>query len=173
MSYDIPVVLQCAQLIADSEPPIRFIVVGEGPFRRQVEEAAARLPNLSYLGRLLPDDLIPVYGQCDIGLMAYSSRSNVDMPDKIYDYTAAGLALVNSLRGEASDHIEGSGAGVLYEAGDATSLAAAIMSLASDRTKMGSARAASADLAARFDLRVQVEGLASLLELIRTAKNDL
>ena len=48
------------------------------------------------------------------------------MPDKIYDYTAAGLPVVNSLLGEVSGIIRKNGIGLQYKAGDADDLLRAL-----------------------------------------------
>lgn len=88
--------------------------------------ADKELDNLTYVGKLLPKDLIPIYGKCDIGLSTYSEGSNVDMCDKFYDYTAAGLAIINSLKGEIFEHIVKEKIGVNYEANNVNSLMEAL-----------------------------------------------
>ena len=76
--------------------------------------------------------MIPIYEYCDIGLATYTAGSNVDMPDKFYYYTAAKLAVINSLTGEIAEHNENEKLGVNYIPGDLDSLYNAIKSVSID-----------------------------------------
>lgn len=126
-SYDIGGIIECAKRCENlGYHDLRFIIAGSGPFEDEVRTAEQKLNNLTYVGKLLPKDLIPIYGKCDIGLSTYSAGSNVDMCDKFYDYTAAGLAIINSLKGEISEHITEEKLGVNYEANNADSFMAAL-----------------------------------------------
>ena len=125
-SYDIKSIIEAADYFDKNGENFKFIIAGSGPFEGEVTDAEKRLNNLIYVGKLLPEELIPIYGKCDIGLSTYSAGSNVDMCDKFYDYTAAGLAVVNSLTGEVSEHIEQRGLGKNYIANDADSFIKAL-----------------------------------------------
>lgn len=115
-SYDIQGIIESAKrLNEEGIKEFKIIIAGSGPLEEIVKNADENLDNLIYIGKLLPSELIPIYGKCDIGLSAYSSGSNVDMCDKFYDYTAAGLAIVNSLKGEVSEHISEKGLGKNYD----------------------------------------------------------
>lgn len=115
-SYDIPALIKCAKKCGKAGKKIRFIVAGTGDFAEDCRSAG--LENFTYLG-YVDNNLLPsLYAKCDVGLSIYSEFSTVDMPDKFYDYTAAGLAIVNSLNGEVKDHIESNKLGVQYQAGD-------------------------------------------------------
>ena len=58
-----------------------------------------------YLGKLKPESLSYLYNKSDVGLSIYTEISNVEMPDKFYDYTAAGLPVINSLKKERLGNI--------------------------------------------------------------------
>ena len=62
--------------------------------------------NINYLGNLSAQKLARIYYYCDIGLAVYGNGSNVDMPDKFYDYSSCGLVVLSSLKGELKDVIE-------------------------------------------------------------------
>ena len=141
----------------------KFIIAGSGPYEELVTSYSNKLNNMIYLGKLLPENLIPVYGKCDVGLSAYSSGSNVDMCDKFYDYTAAGLAVVNSLKGEISEHIEKEKLGYNYKANDVDSLIAALKNLSNKET-LKVAKANSWCIGSKFDKNVQNK---KLLEVIK------
>ena len=126
-SYDIRGNIESAKkCVSLGYSEIHFIIAGSGPFENEVNIADKELDNLTYVGKLLPKDLIPIYGKCDIGLSTYSEGSNVDMCDKFYDYTAAGLAIINSLKGEIFEHIVKEKIGVNYEANNVNSLMEAL-----------------------------------------------
>ena len=86
---------------------IRLWIAGDGPLRMDVTAfiQANHPAQLVYLGKLKPQELAQFYTSCDIGICAYAPGSNVAMPDKAYDYMAAGLPIVNSLRGELENFL--------------------------------------------------------------------
>jgi glycosyltransferase involved in cell wall biosynthesis len=163
-SYDILNLLDVAQRMDTEGLDIRVYIAGDGPLKQKVVEAAARLSNLDYLGTLPPADLPRIYEKCDVGLSCYTARSNVEMPDKFYDYTAAGLAIVNSLGGEVSRWINADQSGIQYMPGDFTSLYEALVRLRDDPTCLRMMKRASFNAGSRFDSTVQHAALASLIE---------
>lgn len=163
-SYDILNLISVARRLAIEKQEIQIIVAGDGPLKCHVIAAANELRNFTYLGVLPPDELPKIYKLCDIGLSCYTEKSNVEMPDKFYDYTAAGLALVNSLKGEVSRCIKTDRSGVQYTAGDENSLYNAIASLANNRAALLSAKSASADSGLRYDSQKQHAGLPDFIE---------
>ena len=165
-SYDVQPMISAARKLARAGSTISLYIAGDGPARPMVEAAAAECPNLIYLGKV-PSDLLPaVYARCDIGLASYSERSNVEMCDKFYDYTAAGLAIVNSLEGEVASWIESFALGLQYRAGDALSLARALAKMDSDPVSLSASRAASWEIAMRFDREAQHAQLLPWLETV-------
>ena len=129
-SYDIKGIIECAKIIQKKGyHKFKFVIAGSGPFEEVVRETEKQVENFVYVGKLLPEELIPIYGKCDIGLATYSAGSNVDMCDKFYDYTAAGLAVINSLKGEIAEHIAEKDLGENYEANNVSSLMKAILAL--------------------------------------------
>lgn len=164
-SYDILTVLQCAEVCENQGLGFRFIIAGSGPLSEQVKIFESKHNNLVFLGKLLPDDLIPVYGMCDIGLATYSTGSNVDMPDKLYDYTAAKLAIINSLEGEISTYISQYSIGINYLAGSYASMLEALIQFRNNEF-LESCKSNSADIALLFDKNVQNEKLKDLIEQI-------
>lgn len=163
-SYDIQNLLECAKRFnSDKESPFIFVVAGSGPFEEEIKNTSKLLDNLFYIGKLLPQDLIPIYGLCDIGLCTYSRGSNVDMCDKFYDYTAAGLAIINSLTGEVAHHIAKNKIGINYNAEDCDSLYDAL-SYFKNRVVLDQSKKSSYDLGTQFDAKEQN---AKLLGVIR------
>lgn len=171
-SYDILNLIAVARRLHAEGSTVRIVIAGDGPLRPHVEAAARDLANLTYLGVVPPTQLPAVYAAADIGLSCYTAESNVEMPDKFYDYSAAGLAIVNSLGGEVARHIQQASAGLQYQAGDADSLYAALTALVADPAKLESAKAASHQCGGRFDSVAQHKGLAAFLESLVSARRE-
>jgi len=164
-SYDIQAILQSAEQLKTAVPQLKVLIAGDGPQRPDVEMAAAKTgSNVHYLGKLTPNDLCKIYNNCDIGLNAYSKISNVEMSDKFYDYTAAGLAIINSLQGEVGIHVSNYNLGLQYEGGNVASLSHALSTLATQTQQRLSMAQNSHDVAIKFDRYVQYNALVDFLK---------
>ncbi len=167
-NYDIATIVRAARLLA-SRPEskrVRMLVAGDGPLRRFLVDSIARdqLGNLRYLGRLAPEELVRYYQVCDVGLCAYGPDSNVAMPDKGYDYMAAGLAIASSLTGEFERLLLRHSIGLHYAGGDAVSLANVLTALAQDEKSRREMGARAYELALRFDKNVQYPRFSEVVE---------
>lgn len=169
-SYDVAPMINAASAMERSGSPTTIYIAGDGPERPKVEAAAASCANLVYLGKLAPDMLPRVYARCDVGLSCYSASSNVEMCDKFYDYTAAGLIVVNSLQGEVRDWIEDAALGLQYRAGDAASLTQALVAVEQDPGQAARWRQASWDIGMEFDKDTQHARLAPWIETVTTGR---
>jgi glycosyltransferase involved in cell wall biosynthesis len=168
INYDVHTLLLAALELEKRSRSIRLWIAGDGPLRIDVTEfiEANHLTQLVYLGKLEPHDLARFYTACDIGICAYAPGSNVAMPDKAYDYMAAGLPIVNSLRGELENFLHDHQIGVQYKAGDPTSLASALESLAVDKGRRLMMARNAYDAAMEFDQNVQYLKFVDLVERV-------
>jgi len=168
-SYDIGVMCEVACSLAAMESGIYIVIAGDGPLRSFVQETVRGTSgpaNLFYVGQLSPSELASLYSRCDVGLCAYSRSSNVEMPDKIYDYTAAGLPIVVSLRGEVADIVASERIGFSYEAGSAADLMRKLLELTSDVNAMNLMSKASRKLGMQFDKNVQYRKLVDVVNMV-------
>jgi len=174
-SYDISTLLEVAEKIEGEKSTLRLIVAGDGPLRSQVEKYVAEKSHsrLHYAGQLSPEKLIALYKICDIGLCAYSTKSNVEMPDKIYDYTAAGLPVVNSLQGEVSKVISEKQLGLQYQPGDSHDLLEKLVRLANDGSMRAQMAKNSFDAGMVYDRHVQYGKLIQIIGKVCTPKPSL
>lgn len=132
-NYDMECLAAAARILQKDVPAVRIWVAGDGPLRSRLARAVEQgLGNLHLLGQVEHSALASIYRSCDVGLCAYSGDSNVGMPDKAYDYMAAGLPIISSLRGDLQEFIRTRQIGLFYEPGDAQSLAFALRTLARD-----------------------------------------
>jgi hypothetical protein len=93
---------------------------------------------------------------CDVGLNAYGKYSNVEMSDKFYDYTAAGLAIINSLTGEVADLISVNNIGTNYISGAIDSFKHAIQLYIHNIDLLNNHKKNSAQIAIEFDQQNQL-----------------
>lgn len=172
-SYDITTIINAAKKCDEQDLKIfKFIIAGSGPLEDIVIEAEENLDNLVYVGKLLPEELIPIYGKCDVGLSTYSKGSNVDMCDKFYDYTAAGLAIINSLKGEIFEHIEKKELGYNYSAGNIKEFMDALLNF-TDYNTLKKIKENSINVANIFDKNVQNQKLLSVIEEILNMEKEV
>ena len=160
-SYDIPTVVECAKKCIDENRRVLFIIAGGGEYA----DLCSNSDNVLYLGFQDSKVLPPLYAMCDIGLCTYSNFSTVDMPDKFYDYTAAGLAIINSLKGESKEHVEGRGLGLQYRAGDSEDLYEKVCRF-EDAEFLAECKKNSWNIGNEFDFGNQIDKLKTLIDEI-------
>jgi glycosyltransferase involved in cell wall biosynthesis len=138
-NYDVPALIGAAKILSHMPEAhqIKIVVAGDGPFRSILTEAAAQngLQNLVYVGVLDMPRLCRYYAKSDIALSIYAKGSTVAIPGKAYDFYAAELPIVNSLRGEFADYLHENDIGLPYEAGNPFSLVQAVLALAGDEPR--------------------------------------
>ena len=105
---------------------IRIFIVGTGDRSKEFYEMATRLPNVTMTGWLNNTEIRPILNQTKVGLVAYSKDAIMSLPNKPFEYMAAGLPLLSSLSGELEQLIQEYGIGRSYEAGNPASLAEGI-----------------------------------------------
>tara|TARA_R110002051_G_scaffold16182_2_gene48953 strand:- start:8440 stop:9681 length:1242 start_codon:yes stop_codon:yes gene_type:complete len=165
-AYDLPCVIQAVELLMGSNERTRFIFAGDGPFKGDIAALAEKAPDrVAFIGSVPASELPGWYARSDIGLCSYAGGSTVSMPLKVFDYLAAGLAMVGSVGGEAGQLIK-SGCGLPYEAGNPESLAAAIGQLCRSRTSLEAAKALSKSLSKDFDSDIQYDRFVEFAERI-------
>lgn len=125
-------------LVREDDPSFRLLVVGEGPERSRIEELAAR-HGLSgaaeFTGATSPPDVPYHLARMDVAVAPYPPTEDFYFsPLKIYEYLAAGLAVVASDVGTVPDLLTGTGHpfGMLYRAGSVGGLAATLVELRHD-----------------------------------------
>ncbi len=69
------------------------------------------------MGWLNVSDIDDLLALADVGL-APSTQMSGTVPNKIFDYSAAGLPILSSLEGETADILSKYGAGMSYKPGD-------------------------------------------------------
>jgi hypothetical protein len=155
ISHGLSSVVEAAAKLAGE--PVRFVFVGEGAVKRDIERQVAELglTNVSMHAGVPRDEVPGLLHAADICLVPLRDVPlfSTFIPSKIFEYFAAGKAVVGSVRGEPAQILREGGATVV-EPEDAVALAEAIRELARDperRAQMGAA--AERYVRERFDRR--------------------
>lgn len=146
---------------------IHVALVGEGAAKAKVAEHARKvgLSNLTMLPGVPRREVAPMLAAADICLVPLRDVPlfSTFIPSKMFEYLAAGRAVVGSMRGEAAEILRGAG-GVVVEPEDPKALAQAIVTLAADgprRAEMG--RVGRAYVERNFDRRRLAEDYLAVL----------
>ncbi len=128
-------IIDAAGIAEKERRPLTFLVVGDGPSAREIDEAAAVRRNLHRLPAMPGDDYREFLTACDVGLaMTVPGVRSFSMPSKTLDYLKAGLPIVAALEpgSEFSALLEERGVGRSVAFGDAGGLVREACFLASD-----------------------------------------
>jgi len=130
---DIPVVLRAADRLR-GHLNIRFVLVGDGKERRNLESMAEELEleNVVFTGVVAKLEMTEVLAASDACL---STLKNISMfrttyPNKVFDYMAAGRPVILVIDGVIREVVERVDAGVFVPPGDDEALAGVIRQLA-------------------------------------------
>jgi glycosyltransferase involved in cell wall biosynthesis len=135
ISQALPVIADAAALLEDRAdlPRIRFAFVGDGADKRHLESRVAQLGlrNVTLLPGVRGDHVPKLLAAADICLVPLRDVPlfATFIPSKMFEYLAAGKAVIGSLTGEAAEILAEAGA-VVVPPEDSGSLAAAIAELA-------------------------------------------
>ena len=124
-SYDLETVVDAVKEMEDAE----LDLAGTGPKEAALRARAADCPRIRFHGYLKDAALQALLARADAGVIPMFPDSCVGVPNKLADYAAAGLRVVNSLPGETADIVSRFAAGAFYVAGDAQSFKDAVSSL--------------------------------------------
>ena len=144
-------VLDAAELAATSDPLIRFVLLGDGNQREQLQQAAAHLPNVQFLPSQTDDDYAAALAAADVLLLTQrSSVADMSLPSKLTSYCAAGRPIVAAVRSDGATYREilRTGAAMAVPSGDPEALLSAIAGLRNDPALAARLGAAGANYAA-------------------------
>lgn len=122
----------CVAAVADLPPDVHLVLLGYGPLRDELLVQAHALGvehRVHILDAVPPEELAACTVSATVGLMPYQpvSRNNyLALPNKIFEYAAAGVPIVVSDLPELRRIAVDAGCGAVYDPFDAGSLAAAL-----------------------------------------------
>ncbi len=170
-TYDLETVIAAARRLHEAgETRARFQIAGSGDFFAKISRAADGLANVTLPGWLDKSGVGAFLQKLDVGLAAYAAGAPQSLPNKPFQYFAAGAPVLSSLHGEFGELLTATRTGFTYRAGDPGSLVAAVRALLDDPaqiTHMGN-RAANL-FRSTFDAAVIYPRFADHIEQVAAA----
>ncbi|WP_082101629.1 glycosyltransferase family 4 protein [Demequina rhizosphaerae] len=114
---------------------VRFVMVGDGSERARLEEAAAGLSTIEFIGTLGDDEFRAALHAADVLVVnELPGVAEMSVPSKLTSYFATGRPVVAAVdpHGATADEIAGSGGGLVVPSGDPDALVEAIETLGGD-----------------------------------------
>lgn len=148
--YNVACSIRAFGRVQASFPDATLIVAGEGSQRPELERLVGELGlrNVTFVGRVSPDEMIRYYNQCDI----YINSSDIDnMPLSIIEAFAAGLPVVSTSAGGIPFVVRDGVTGRLVPLGDDAAMAEAVSNYLRDpEVALRFARAARQECEERY-----------------------
>lgn len=122
-------VLEAARSLVGTKTPFHLDLVGDGRDLEEFRATSARLglggDRVTFHGRLSHDEALAVVSRAHVGLVPHLATLswNSTVPNKLFDYMAAGLAVVSSDAIPAARIVRDTGAGLVFRSGDGLELA--------------------------------------------------
>lgn len=122
-----------AAMIMETNPDVHFVLVGDGPFRKHLEEKGKNLKNVSFFASV-PKNQIPSILEaasiCYVGLMKSDLFQHGVSPNKLFDYMAASKPVIMAI--DTKDNIvEKANCGIHVPSCSPEDIAQAVSKLAS------------------------------------------
>lgn len=135
--HDVTTLLQAFATLRGTLPDARLVLVGDGDRRQAMAQQAGELSldDAVHFTGLLPHDEVPRYlAAADVAVVPYPPLGD-DLwlsPLKLFEYMAAGTAVIASAVGQLTTVIQDGQNGLLTPPGDVSALAAALQRLLQD-----------------------------------------
>jgi glycosyltransferase involved in cell wall biosynthesis len=176
MSNDLGVVLEAAGRIRSREE-IAIVLLGDGKDKPALQRRAAELnlPNVHFLASIPKIEMPAALAAADacLAILKPIPLYATVYPNKVFDYMAAGRAVILAIDGVIREVIESSGAGISVPPGDPAALAEAICSLADNPARareMG--KQGRQQVEANFDRHALAAQLEQLMQELAGPTNE-
>lgn len=147
ISNDLDIVLDAAKIIQNQEDAwkapgnhtIQFILIGDGKEKGNLRNRAKelRLKNILFLPPVPKSQMADVLAGADacLAILKPLDEYKTTYPNKVFDYMAAGRAVILAIDGVIRDVVEKAGCGIFAHPGDANALADAILTMEENRDR--------------------------------------
>jgi glycosyltransferase involved in cell wall biosynthesis len=124
-SYDLETVVHAASKLSKSRAQrLHFVLAGDGDRATLLRRLARGVRNITFTGWLDAPAMATLLSISDIGLAAYATQALQSLPNKLFEYMAAGIPVLSSLTGEQQHLLASEAIGLHYIAHDQASLIA-------------------------------------------------
>jgi glycosyltransferase involved in cell wall biosynthesis len=128
--------LKAARIVCDTAPQVRFLIIGDGPLRKELEELALHLgllsKNVKFLGHC--QDITNIFSELDLFVLSSDTEG---IPVSMLEAMAASISIVATNVGGIPQIIKDGHNGFLVSPRDPEGLANAILSLIDNSTLRG------------------------------------
>ncbi len=114
-----------------TKPDYTLIIIGDGPERERLEKMAAGLPNITFYGRVNPEDVRSIMKK-RARLLVLPAIEGEGFPNVLLEAMSVGVPVVASNIAGVADLLENGKAGLLVERGNVEELRDAICSIMND-----------------------------------------
>ncbi|HEX9707188.1 MAG TPA: glycosyltransferase family 4 protein [Steroidobacteraceae bacterium] len=130
--YRLRLVIEAAAILAKQGlREAHFVLAGDGEQYAEVAEAAKALGNVTVTGWLSASDADRLMSRSQVGLAPIRQMPGC-VPNKIFEYSAAGLPILSSLEGETAEILAKHRAGLTYAPEDREAFVSLVTRLATD-----------------------------------------
>ncbi len=142
----VQVLLDAAALLARQDVRFRLTLYGDGKdlprFRAHAHAIGLTESQADFRGRVQNSEALAALPAMDVGVIPHVADEswNTTVPNKLFDYMAAGLAVVSSDARPAARIVRETGAGFVYHHSDAAGLARAFVTLVDPDLRLACAR---------------------------------
>lgn len=127
-SYDLETVFNSARILLEKKIlDVEIIIAGGGGEEDAIRKKIEGLDNVKFVGWLDSSELQIFLSLSTVGLAPYSTEALMSLPNKPFEYMAASLPILSSLKGELEQLINDEVCGKCFTANDAVALAEAII----------------------------------------------
>ena len=101
-SYDIKSIIDAIRILNNKGiNNVEFVLIGEGPLKNEFEVySKEKKVNCNFLGRLPYNEMVKELCSCDIAVNPINKESAGSILNKVGDYAAAGLPVINTQESE-------------------------------------------------------------------------
>ncbi len=168
MAHGLETILEAADLSRD-EPSIRYLIMGEGAKRKELEAKAAemQLDNLIFKNFVPHEEVAQYLSAMDMSIVHLKADPlfKTVIPSKIFEAMALGLPTIHAVEGESAEIVGRAGSGVCVPSGDAQTIADNVKRLSHEPETLKVMSAAGMKHVQEFyDRRVLADNVLKVLE---------
>lgn len=119
-AHGLSVVIEAASDLED----VKFVIVGDGAQRKELESSARDIVNVAFTGRCPKEEVPYILARSDVALVHLKPRDVFEtvIPSKLLESMAAELPVILGVRGEAERIVSHAEAGIAMKPGDSDEL---------------------------------------------------
>lgn len=162
--------LEAAALLARRGVAARLTLIGDGRdlplFRERARALGLEEAQVEFTGYLPNAQALARVAGADVGVVPHHADEawNTTVPNKLFDYMAAGVPVVGSDAAPCRRILEETGAGLVFRAGDAAGLAEAVTALADPAARAALSAAGRAAVLERYNWESDSSVLTRVIE---------